>query len=96
MDYVNAESLAKAREMEARFATLAPAAGVLFVTVDPTPADLGQASEFTVRLGMTRTLSEGAGRALIRQVLKKEIDSGLKILAGVYVGRPGACREDSP
>jgi hypothetical protein len=92
--YVGEEAAAQARDIEQRFAHLPPEAGILFVSVGPQPTEDGKTVEFFIRLGIQRSLTEGAGRALVQQVLEQEIQSGLKVYAGVYRGVSGACRDD--
>jgi hypothetical protein len=82
-----------ARSFEQRFASLPAEAGLLFVSVTPQPTMTGRVVEFHVRVGMRRDLTEGAGKALVKQVLEQEMQSGLKIYAGVYRGVSGACHD---
>lgn len=83
-----------ALQMEQKFATLPASAGVLFISVQPQPVEEGHASEFFLRLGLARHLTEGTGKALVQQLLAEEMRSGLKIFAGIYRGVPGTCRDD--
>lgn len=93
MRYVDEKSDALARSFEQRFASLPAEAGVLFVSVSPVPSDSGKTVEFHIRLGMRRSLTEGAGQALVKQVLEQEMQAGLKIYVGAYRGVSGACRD---
>lgn len=94
MDYVNESSLDLAKEMEKRFTTLHPTAGVLFIGVRAVPVPGGKSKTFEVRLGIQRKFDEGTGMAIIKKVLEKELlqSSGYTILASVYRGSAGrAC-----
>jgi hypothetical protein len=84
----------KALQMEQKFARLPETAGVLFVSVQPQAVEEGHASEFFLRLGLARHLTEGTGKALVQQLLAEEMRSGLKIFAGIYRGVSGTCRDD--
>ena len=92
--YVSDETHLRAREMEQRFASLPPQAGVLFVSIQPQPVDDGKSVEFYIRLGISRRFDEETGRALVKKVLSEEIKEGLRLLVGVYRGVSGACRDD--
>jgi len=92
--YVSQEMDALARSMERKLMTLPARAGVLFVSVSPTPTEDGNSKEFVVRLGIARHLQEGTGKALISKFLAEEMRSGLRIFAGIYRGVSGACRDD--
>ncbi len=94
MRYVSEESHRKAREMERRFAELAPQAGVLFISVQPDPTEDGKVTDYHIRLGIARRFEEDVGRVLVRKVLEEEIKAGVKIFVGVYRGISCACRDD--
>jgi hypothetical protein len=91
--YVDAESVSVAADWESRFQMLSPSAGVLFVSVKPTPVEGGRCQSFEVRLGISRTMEESTGLSLIKHVLEAEIASGqYEIQGAVYRGSPGAAR----
>jgi hypothetical protein len=92
--YVDAEAHALARGIELKLARVAPEAGVLFVGVAAQPVEGGKSREFFVRLGIRRSFSEDAGRALIRQLCNQEIQAGMRILVNVFRGVSGADRDD--
>jgi hypothetical protein len=96
MKYVSNEADRRARVMEAKFADLPNSAGVLFVSVTAQPSEEGGGTEFHVRLGVVRELTEDTGKGLIRRVLEHELLGGLKIFSAVYRGIPGACRDGAP
>lgn len=94
MRYVDDKSAAMARSFEQRFASLPASSGLLFISVTPQPTETGRAIEFHVRVGLRRNLTEGAGKALVKQVLEQEMQSGLRIYVGVYRGVSGACHDN--
>jgi hypothetical protein len=95
--YVSETAAEKARELESRFLTLPPEAGVLFVAIHAVPALGGKTEEFDVRLGISRQFEEGTGLAIIKKVLEDDLASGdIRVSAAVYRGVRGAgCDEDS-
>lgn len=94
--YVSANAASFAKVFESRFQKLPPIAGVIFVSVDAIPAPNGKTTQFLIRLGISKNLSEDVGWALIQQVMKDEIASGVMTITGsVHVGYAGACRDES-
>lgn len=91
MDYVGAEAAAKARDFERRIQKLSPNAGVLFVSVQATPAEDGNSGTFEVRLGVKRGMN--AGVALVQFTFRDEINEGVKFLVSAYQGVSGATRD---
>lgn len=92
--YVKDEYLALARSWEKRFQELPDVAGVVFIGVHPDPAPKGIPSSFEVYLGMSRSLSEDTGMALIEKYLEKEIQSGeFTIRVTVVTGVAGAAND---
>lgn len=93
--YVNESSAAKALEMEDRFVSLPPIAGVVFASVFAEPAKGGRSTTFKVRLGIRKKMDLGTGIALVKDVLRDEIDNqGLTFQVEVFPGRVGACRDE--
>ena len=91
LPYVSELARQTSRKMEAKFSSLPPGAGVIFVGVTAEKALQGKSVVFTVRLGMSRLYEKATGEALIRDVLRDEIASGaFTINASVYLGVPGA------
>jgi hypothetical protein len=94
--YASLDAVAKARSYEKRFQNLPEVAGVILVSVEATPALGGNSEGIQILLGISRRLSEDVGWALIQQVMREEIQSGLlRITAKVLVGVSGACRDES-
>lgn len=91
MDYVGDEAAAKARDYERRIQKLSPNAGVLFVSVQATPAEDGNSGEFEVRLGVKRGMN--AGVALVQFTFRDEINQGVTFRVSVYQGVSGATRD---
>lgn len=96
MDYVNREAAEVARDWEKRFQGTRKMAGIIFVSVDPTPAPTGISGEYTITLGLDRTkpFDDSTAQGIILKVLEREVESGLyKIRANVFRGVSGACYE---
>lgn len=91
MDYVGAEAATKARDYERRIQKLSPNAGVLFVSVQATPAEDGNSGTFEVCLGVKRGMK--AGVALVQFTFRDEINEGVKFLVSAYQGVSGATRD---
>lgn len=95
--YVSANAAKFAREIEERFLSLAPMAGVIFVDVTAKPIPGGETVGFHIRLGVSKNLSEDVGWALIQQVMRDEISSKvIDITGSVFTGFAGACRDQGP
>lgn len=73
--FVPEETLQLARELEQRLARSRPSAGVLFVSVRPRPYLSGETPALHVTLGIIRLLEVETGEALIRHVLREEIEN---------------------
>lgn len=96
VSYVSANAHAFARMFEDRFQKLPPNAGVIFVSVKAIPAPGGNVTEFEIRLGISKNLTEDIGWSLIQYVMKDEIAAKVITIRGsVYLGFSGACRDKS-
>lgn len=92
--YVSEDAKQRTHEFEERFIKLPAQAGVIFASVRAIPAIRGEVDTYEVRLGMKRGLEEGTGIALIKHVLRDEIEKGLYSIRGsIYIGRAGAARD---
>jgi hypothetical protein len=76
MRYVLEEVATMAREWERRFANVREDAGILFVGVEPEPAENGMTKTYVVHLGLARHLDESTGVGIIQKLLEKEIATG--------------------
>lgn len=93
MDYVSEASATKARSMARKFQYLRPEAGVIFIGVQAVPSHNGLSKTFEVRLGVTQQIGRATGEALVRYVLREEIDNKNTILVSVYPGISGAAHD---
>lgn len=93
--YVNERVAAMIAEIENRFRSLPPNAGVLFVSVGAVPVEGGNSPELWVRLGLTKNLSRDVGELIVQKVLENELASNLKVRTVVYLGVPGAAHDSS-
>lgn len=92
-DYVSDSVAAQARSFQRRLQQLSPDSGILFVGVRAVPSKDGNSKTFEIRLGVQKSVGESAGAALVRFVLREEIDRGLKFLVSAYQGVSGAARD---
>ena len=95
MLYVSDDAIAKAREIEARFAALPESSGVLFISVAAMPAEDGESRCFLLRIGLRRNLTELTGRALVQHLCAAELDKGYFFTTDIILGVSGPCRDFS-
>ena len=79
LEYVSEASLKKAEAMERKFLGLNKSSGVIFIGIRPIPTNDGECSTFFVTLGVEKTMEEGTAVAIIKSILSKELQEGLRI-----------------
>lgn len=85
--YVSEAAAVRALAFEARFLSLPPSVGVLFVSVEAVPVVGGDSNAYNVRIGISRQFSTRTGELLIQNVMRKEMVDGLVINASAFRGQ---------
>jgi hypothetical protein len=91
--YVGKDSLEAAKKFEQRFSSLPSEAGILFASVSAVPAVSGLSRNFRICLGISRFVDEPLGVSLVKEVLRKEIESGIGVEISIYRGVAGTAND---
>lgn len=87
--YVSQDALEVSLQMERQLQSFPAQAGIIFVSVKAIPELEGKVTTYEVRLGMSKTVGEAAGSALLNEALGDWVLLGVKINAAIYTGVPG-------